>query len=293
MDRSQWSLLRGLIRRVVGRVGPSRRVVFDDPLVLSMYFWAVAHDRPLCWACDRGHYHSGFRPRRLPSVSQFCRRVKTARFQRYLQRLHDTLTDHRALRGLNFFDGKPLAVGNYSRDPDAKTGYGVGRLDKGYKLHALVTHDRRIAGWSVMPLNANEMHVARVLVDDAVEVPRDAVFMADGNYDAHKLHKQIARRGGWLWVKPRGIGTHPVTLRQMGAKRRALLEVWKQTPALAERFYRQRVHVEGTFSNLTSYGGGLGPLPAFVRRLDRVRRWVGAKIILYHLRLQQREAAAG
>lgn len=289
MDRSQWSLLGGLIRRVVRDVGPSRRVVFDDALILKMYFWAVAHDRPLCWACDPGSYGGGFRPRAVPSVSQFCRRIKTDHFQRCLQRLHDALTDGGALRGLNFFDGKPLAVGNYSRDPEAKTGYGVGRLDKGYKLHALVTHDRTIARWSVMPLNCNEMHVARVLVDQAQAIPQDAVFLADGNYDAHKLHKQIARRGGWLWTRPRGIGTHAVTLRQMGAKRRALLEVWKQTPAWAERFYRQRLHVEGTFSNLTSCGGGLGPLPAFVRRLDRVRRWVGAKIVLYHLRLKQRK----
>ena len=138
-------------------------------------------------------------------------------------------------------------------------------------------------------MNCHEMRVAGVLVDQLQTVPPDTVFLADGNYDAHKLHKQIAGRGGWLWTRPRGHATHPVTRRQMGAKRRALLEVWRQTPGWAERFYRQRLHVEGTFSNLTSYGGGLGPLPAFVRRLDRVRRWVGAKIVLYHLRLKQRK----
>ena len=141
-------------------------------------------------------------------------------------------------------------------------------------------------------MNVHEMVVARVLIDQAVRVPAGAVFMADGNYDAHKLHKDIARCGGWLWVKPRGRGEHPVTRRQMGPARRALLAVWKQTPKQAQRIYRTRVHVEGTFSNLTSYGGGLGPLPAFVRRLDRVRRWVGAKIILYHLRLNQRQPRA-
>lgn len=116
--------------------------------------------------------------------------------------------------------------------------------------------------------------------------------MADGNYDAHKLHKDIARRGGWLWVKPRGIGHHPVTRRQMGAARRDLLAVWEQTPGQAKRIYHTRVHVERTFSNLTSYGGGLGPLPAFVRRLERGRRWGGAKIILYHLRLNQQQTRA-
>lgn len=291
MDRQSWIILRQLIHRAVREIGPSRRVVFSDSLVLRMYFWAVAHDRPMGWACDRQNYHSHFRPCALPSVSQFCRRIKTGRFQQHLQYLHDALADQRALSGINFFDGKPLVVGNYSRDPDAKTGYGVGRIDKGYKLHALVTEDRRIAMWSVLPLNIHEMGVARILIDQA-EIPKGTVFMADGNYDAHKLHKDIYRRGGWLWTRPRGMAKHPVTLRQMGAARRALISIWEQAPDYAEWIYKRRIHVEATFSNLTSYGGGLGPLPAFVRRLDRVRRWVGAKIILYHLRLKQRKEKA-
>ena len=119
MDRSQWSVLTGLIRRVVRDLGPSRRVVFDDALILKMYFWSVAHDRPLSWACDPGSYGGGFRPRRLPSVSPFCRRVKTPRFQQFLQRLHDALTGDGAPAAINFFDGKPLVVGGSSRDPEA------------------------------------------------------------------------------------------------------------------------------------------------------------------------------
>lgn len=287
MDRQQWIVLRQLIGRAVRAIGPSRRVAFADTLIVSMYLWAVAHDRPLCWACDRAHYGGVFRPGRLPSVSQFCRRVGTERFQRYLQHVHDALTDRRTLGAINFLDGKPLGVGNYTRDPDARVGYGAGRVDKGYKLHALVTADRRIAAWSVLGLNVHEMRVARTLIDQAVRVPAGAVFLADGTYDAAALHKDIARRGGWLFVKPRGHARHPVTRRQMGAARRDLLAVWEQTPAQAAAIYRERVQIERTFSNLTSYGGGLGPLPAFVRRLGRVRRWVGAKIILYHLRLDQ------
>jgi hypothetical protein len=292
MDRRSWMILGSLIGRAVREVGRSRRVVFSDRLILSMYLWAVAHDRPLCWACDRAHYHGPLRPRRLASVSQFCRRVKTRRFQRYLQHLHDALTRHRALGDMNFFDGKPLAVGNYSRDPEARTGYGAGRLEKGYKLHALVTADRRVAVWSVLPLNIHEMEVARALMEQSAGVPPGAVFLADGNYDAHKLHKEVAGRGGWLFVKPRGAAEHPVTLRQMGPARRALLKAWRQTPAAARNFYRQRVNVEGTFSNLVCRAGGLGPLPAFVRRLDRVRRWVGAKLILYHLHLNDKQLSA-
>lgn len=288
MDRQQWMILRGLIQGAVRAIGPSRRVDFKDELILAIYFWSVIHDRPLCWACERTHYNSMFRPRRLPSVSQFCRRVKTERFQRFLQHIQDASTSQRRLHAVNFLDGKPLEVSKFSRDPDAKAGYGAGRVSKGYKLHALVTKERRFAAWSVQPLNTHEMNVARVFFDEAVRVPLGSVFLADGAYDAHVLHKDVARRGGWLYVKPRGKATHPVTRRQMGSARRDLLDVWQQTPGQAKWIYNERVNVEGTFSNLTSYGGGLGPLPAFVRRLERVRRWVGAKIILYHIRLDQR-----
>jgi hypothetical protein len=44
---------------------------------------------------------------------------------------------------------------------------------------------------------------------------------------------------------------------------------------------------DGTGAALLS-GGGLGPLPAWIRRLERTRRWVGCKIVLYHARLQWR-----
>ena len=141
-------------------------------------------------------------------------------------------------------------------------------------------------------MNLNEMVAARVILAQVPQVPLGAVIMADGSYDSHVLHKDVSGRGAWLWVKPRGMAKHPETLRQMGPARRALLQAWRSDPERSARISQQRIAVEGTFSNLTSYAGGLGPLPAFVRRLERVRRWVGTKIILYHVRLQQRTEMA-
>lgn len=292
MEKQQWNSLRVLMARAIRKVGPTPRSRYADLLILSMYIWSVANDRPMYWACQREHYGGCFRPRKLPSVSQFCRRVGAERFQRMLQAIHDMLTSDSCLAQLNFIDGKPLAVGNYTRDPDARNGWGAGRVERGYKLHALVTEGRKIASWSVEPMSSHEMNVARAIVACLPVVPCGAVVMADGNYDSHVLHKEVHRRGGWLWLKPRGMARHAVTLRQMGAARRALLRIWEQAPDVSERINQARVHIEGTFSNLTSYGGGLGPLPAFVRRLGRVRRWVGTKIVLYHIRLQTRKAAA-
>jgi hypothetical protein len=51
---------------------------------------------------------------------------------------------------------------------------------------------------------------------------------------------------------------------------------------------RHRVHAEGILGILCSRGGGLTGLPPWARRLHRVRRWVGGKIILYHARLRVR-----
>lgn len=290
MDRKQWLIIQKLIRGAVKQIGATPKAQYSDVLMLSMYLWSVSQDRPLSWACQRCHYGNCFRPRRLPSVSQFCRRVKSERFQAFLQAIHHAVTDDVRLAGLNFLDGKPLAVGNYSRDRDAKNGFGAGCMQHGYKLHALVTGERKIASWSVLPMNTHEMIAARVIIAEVPQIPVGAVIMADGNYDSHVLHKDVSKRGAWLWVKPRGMAEHPVTLRQMGAARRALLQAWRSDPQGSKKISRQRIAVEGTFSNLTSYAGGLGPLPAFVRRLERVRRWVGAKIILYHVRLQQRNA---
>ena len=118
------------------------------------------------------------------------------------------------------------------------------------------------------------------------------MLLADANYDAHDLHKDLTSRGGALVTNLRGSATHPVTLRQMGPMRRELLALNETNKSLVRMVLRYRVEVERTFSNLTSYGGGLAPLPSFVRRLPRVTRWVGAKIILYHARLTLRNRLA-
>jgi hypothetical protein len=76
----------------------------------------------------------------------------------------------------------------------------------------------------------------------------------------------------------------------MGQARRQVVAIWKEHANLGKFVLSLRDGIERTFSALTCYGGGLGPLPAWVRTLERVRRWVGSKIILYHLRLQARLA---
>ncbi len=72
MDKDVWRHIMCAVRsadRRIQRVG--RRPRYSDQRILKIYLWTAWHDRPLCWGCDRLHYNSLFRPRQLPSVSQF------------------------------------------------------------------------------------------------------------------------------------------------------------------------------------------------------------------------------
>jgi hypothetical protein len=317
MEREEWRVVLHAVKRAareVAKIHPAaRRPQYGDWLIVAMYLWAVAHDRPQSWACDRSHYAGGvFRPRRLPSVSQFNRRLNDGRVRSILQRVHDALAGSVAATPLTFLDGKPLTVGVASKDPDARRGHVMGGFAKGYKLHAWMTEDRRVPRWAVTPLAAHEVPVAVALVGGvATDLSPRSLVLADQNYDGRALHKVVAARGGRLVLNPKDGGRraraakatkatatttaaadrHAVTLRQMGPARRALLSVRAARPDLVRMAMRHRVHAEGILGNLCGRGGGLTGLPPWARRLHRVRRWVGGKIILYHARLRVRRAA--
>jgi hypothetical protein len=298
MDRDIWKQVTGAIRRAARATKPSvRDPEYSDYLIAAMYLWSVWHDRPLSWAGDRGHYGPLFRPRKLPSVSQFTRRVKTPSIEAILQRVHDELAEVHLCSEVSFLDGKALEVSPVSKDKQATRGKVPGGFGKGYKLHGLVTEDQRIPNWSVMPLNVAEQSVAMELVCDQMlrAAGLSPLTLADSNYDSADLHKQAGAGGGLLLTPLKGQGRvkggkhHPVTLRQMGPARRAAVAAWKDHADLCRFVLELRQEIERVFSALTCCGGGLGPLPAWVRTLERVRRWVGAKIILYHARLRVRK----
>lgn len=297
MDRELWKLLYVAIQRatrIVPRLG--RRPIYSDVLIVAMYIWSVWHDRPLCWACDRSHYGSLFRPRKLPSVSQFTRRVNSDRCRQILQHVHDELAQRGVVSEEGYIDGKPLLVSPVSKDRQATRGKICGGFGKGYKLHAFVNRRRRIVLWSVMGLNVAEQTVAAELLAHLPPLTPDGIVMLDSNYDSSPLHKHSAEPLGLCLVHPLkgqdrvgADGHHPTTLRQMGAARRQLVRVWDDHPELVQFVLKARNTIERVFGVLVCTGGGLGGLPAWVRSLRRVRRWVGVKIILYNARLNVEE----
>ena len=243
----------------------------------------------MCWACDRIHYNTLYRPKQLPSVSQFCRRVKTLRIQAMLQAICKKFSQCHDSNVLTFLDGKPLPVSESTRDPEAKTGRGNGRFSRGYKLHAWTTNEGKIPRFCVTPLNGGEPTMAMKL---CCEMPSNRMVLADTNYDSGLLYQQIEQCGSQLLTPLKGKAASPGRLKKMPAARRKVLQLWLEDPAWCEQALTARGSIERTFGTISGFAGGLGPLPAWVRRLERVERWVTAKLIIYHARLQARKRGA-
>jgi hypothetical protein len=290
MDRTMWRKIVWAIRKVDGQVPRvGRRCRYSDKLVVKLWLWAVWHDRPLYWACQRSHCSGLFRPRRLPSVSQFSRRLRTTRVQKIVRLVNEVLcgTD-RPIRVM-YFDGKALPVSESTQDRQAKTGRGNGRFSRGYKLHALGDETGRIRGYCVRSLNEGEPRIARCL---SRRVQPETLVLADANYDSNRLYAAIRRRQAFLFTPQKGRTLGKGKRRQMCAARRCMIDLWERFPRLCKKVYKVRSGIERIFSALSSFAGGLGPLPSWVRGLRRVRQWVTAKLAIYHARLILREARA-
>lgn len=299
MDREVWTLILNAVKHAaeqVGWGGGRRRPVYANWLIVAMYIWSVWHDRPLSWGCRRGSYGFLFRPRKLPSISQFTRRIKSDDCQHILQLVHDQFAQRGVMTQTVYIDGKPLTVSPVSKDRDAKRGKISGAFARGYKLYAAVNANRRIVVWSVMGLNEDEKTVARhALLPQLPPLTPDALVIADSHYDSAPLHAQVSEPLGVWLIHPlrnqqRATGQFRARkLRQMPWSRRELVRQWEDHAELMRFVYKARQEIERVFGVLTCTAGGLASLPAWVRHLDRVRRWVGVKIILYNARLEVRE----
>lgn len=290
MDKEVWRLLVAAVRsadRSVPRSG--RRPCYTDQRILKLYLWSVWHDRPLYWACDRSHYNTMFRPSQLPSVSQFCRRMKTPRIQAMLEAIQTYLTRSASAVRLSFLDGKPLPVQFWSRDPDARIGYATRGFARGYKLHAWAANDERILRFSVRPMNEGEAKVARDFTGDS---RMRGLVLADANYDSQRLYQALGAGGAQLLTPLKRIAKNPGPLRRMGPERRFAIRVCRYFGDEYRTLLNRRDAIERVFSALCCFGGGLTTLPAWVRGLGRVTRWVSAKIAIYNARLRVRKAVA-
>lgn len=260
---------------------------YPDALIAWIELFRVNRNLSMRAGMDRRRWPIWMRGRDGPSYAQFKRRVKTASVQTLVASVGEHFAAELPRTHDKAIDGKPLTVGGFSKDPDAKRGHVPDGFARGYRLHALVDAGGAIESWAVTPLNQGEATVARGVLANASLA--QTTIRADANYDSNHLYAQVATQGG-CFIAPRrkpgtGLGHHP----QHADRLRAIAEL--EGDAQATRSHRRhRNRVEQVFGRLSTFPAGLWALPTSVRRLPRVTRYVNAKIALYHAHLAMTQA---
>jgi hypothetical protein len=283
MERELWPPLYHAVREVA-KSFRQKYVSYQPWVLVLVLLWAALHDRPLAWACQpRNWSTTKLRPLRLPHRTTVGRRIDRLAVGAFLHELERYLRERGERRLLSLLDGKPLPVSGVSKDPDAAWGRGAGGQAKGYKLHTLWSNRALPEAWEVTPLNVSEKVVARQLVRQA---PGAGYLLADGNYDASPLFDDAAAAGYQLVVPmpdPHTGQGH----RYQSPHRLRCFDLVRED--FGRYLLRQRSQIERTFGNAVSFGGGLGPLPAWVRGRERVRTWVWAKLLINAVRVLMKQ----
>lgn len=279
MERELWRVLYLLTRELDMPWGSWRYSTAD---VLGAYYWAVVHDRPTSWAADPEQWPDDLRPALLPPPSTLYRRLRHPQTVMLMTAVEQHLVALLALGQclVHIIDGKALAVSAVSKDPDAGYGYGAGARQKGYKLYAVWGRGPMPVAWGLAPMNTSERVMARGLIGD---LPGGGYLVGDNQYDANYLYDLAAKAGFQLVAKKTSSrGRGGLGHRRQSPGRLRSIELLKT--AFGRALYNARNAIECRFGALTCVGGGLSPLPAWVRRFNRVRNWVQAKIILAGVR---------
>lgn len=286
MERELWPPLYHCLRQAA-RDFHQKYVHYQPWAVAAVLLWAALHDRPVSWACDPAHWATTrLRPARLPSQPTVSRRLRRAAFDCFLNLLADRLRGAGLPALAVALDGKPLLVGGCSKDPDATFGRAAGHVGRGYKLHAFWAGRPLPEAWAVTPLGEHEARVADRLF---AQLTGGGYVLADANYDASYLFDTAAARGYQLVAAQAdpnpGQGHHYVS-----PHRRRCIALLRGE--FGRGLLAARVGIERAFGNATAFAGGLGPLPAWVRRRHRVERWVWAKLAINAARIHRNHELA-
>jgi hypothetical protein len=284
MERELWKVLYAL-----GRLLDKRRTLglYRDADVVGVFLWAVCHERTTTWATEARNW-----PRELavnvPSQSTMSRRLRSAGVQKLMEDvLHSFILMHVLAKDwVKIVDAKPLPVGGRSKDPDARWGHAAGGCAKGYKIFAIYGGGPLPLTWRVAAMNAGETTIAKNMLPD---LQGGGYLLGDSIYDSNSLYL-IARQHNHQLVAPRKRKGSGFGHRVHEPDRLRAAELL-QTP-FGQALAAERRGIEQRFAQFTNFGGGLAPLPNWVRRLYRVQLWVLAKILIYAAWLLQKTAPA-
>ena len=272
MDRNLWGeLYRAVTATAYDR--PAAGVRHPDRVIALVYLWAAAHRRATAWACDPRHWEPwARRPEPLPSQPTMSRRLRAPAVGRLLAALCRRYRGDPRADWVKHLDGYPLAVNNYSHDPDATVGYGAGGYYRGYKLHAAWGRAAAPLAFEVRPAGQAEPCIARVL---ARRLGGAGYLVGDSSYDSNPLYRVAGDRHHQVVApaKEPGCGLGHRHHEPERLRSRALL-----AGAFGAALYATRPAVDRWFARLAAVG--LGPLPPWVRRPWRVKRWAQAHLLI-------------
>lgn len=277
-------LLRWLYHRLLHDVTwrRARRCRYGDGLIALAGLRAAADNRSVRWASDRRNWPVWFKPK-LPSYSQLRRRLLKPTVAALMRQLDEQVRRRLGRSDRLSVDGKTLSVARHSRDRDASLGRTPGGFARGYKLHVLRdAASGVIVAAAVSGLARGESTVARRLVRSTRL--NGCLLRGDANYDSNALYAAVAARGGRLVAPRRKSGRGISNGHRQHPDRLAAIRELEQDPLARRRHVIGRSDVERGFADLGSRLQ-LFALPPFVRRLRRVRRWIRAKLVLYHVAL--------
>jgi len=233
--------------------------------------------------------------RELPNQSTMSRRLRTAGLFSALGALLQNLQLSEDHDEAVVMDGKALPLSNNTRDPDARSGRGVGGFSKGYKAHVVLgVGSLAVRAVRVCSMNEAETTQAhRMLRHTKTKLRRGCLLLGDRQFDSHRLYEAAERRGVRL-VAPRRDRGAPISSCSRHPHR---VQSVYLTELDESGFYRRELKprrdaIERFFSTLTGAGGGLTTLPPWVRRLHRVRAWVVAKLVINAARISLRRNLA-
>jgi hypothetical protein len=274
MERERWIGLYQLACELSRSWGFGHR--YSVACIVGVYLWAALHDRPVRWSCQAANWPDDLGFCRLPTQPTMSRRLRTKAVQDLLKLMEDALktaTSTPEPEPVQVIDAKPLAIGSYSKDPDARWGRAAGGMAKGYKLYAVWGSAAVPEAWGIRSMNVSEKQMAPELIRRA---PGRGWLLGDAQYDSNELF-DLAFEQGFQLLAPRRkkgrFGHHYLSPHRRFSVQLLEGDGWQP-------FHRDRTSIERKFGNCTSFGGGLAPLPSWVRRLHRVTLWVRAKLLI-------------
>jgi hypothetical protein len=272
MEREHWKQLYALAERFGKSLQDRGR--YTTAFIVGVFLWAAVHDRPVSWACRRENWPEDLRPRRLPSQSTMSRRLRSASTTDLVAAMEAAFQEPSRENAVEIIDAKPLPVGGCSKDPDVRWGRAAGGSWKGYKFFAIWGTGAMPRAWKVAAMSVSEKRAARELIP---QLRGCGHLLGDSQYDVSYLY-DLAAKHGYQLLAPRerpgtSLGHHYQSPHRIHA-----IQVMEGPQG--KDILRRRNAIERNFGNWTSFGGGLSPLPAWVRRPRRVKLWTHAKLLI-------------